>query len=46
MEEVLEEPTSIKIMKLYCEGQTEAEKDDWVSLPRVLLTNSLNCVLG
>lgn len=27
MEEVLEEPTSIKIMMPFCEGQTEAEKD-------------------
>lgn len=25
MEEVLEEPVSIKVMMLYCEGQTEAE---------------------
>lgn len=27
MEEMLEEPVSIKIMALYCEGQTEAERD-------------------
>lgn len=27
------EPTSIKIMKLYCEGQTEAEKDSRAASP-------------
>lgn len=40
-EEVLEASTSIKIVTLYNEGQTETGKEGhWASLPWVLLTNS------